>query len=212
MTGLACSWAAIRHRLAMRNCLLHALLLMLLSGVSGLAADELRLNYYMGQEELDFSPRGTDGFDAEWDNNARYEISAFSNLGTIWGFGIITQRADVAVEDENWKLEYESWALRLYSGKAPLANESFTWEINGFTGFGMAKGDLSRTGGFDGGSDREFLLEYGAETAVTLNLGRTFLVGAGVTYSWSQVKLDLDGDRNVDQQGLAYFAYAGWRF
>jgi len=175
-----------------------------------LVADELRLSYYLSQEEVDFSPRGSDGIDDEWDDNERFELAAYSNLGTIWGFGVITQRAEVA--DEDWDLEYDSWSLRIYSGKAPIANETFTWEVVGYSGFGMASADLSRDGGRKGGSDRDFLLEFGAQTSLSFNLSRSFLVGAGGGYGWSQVKLDLDGDRNVDQQGLFYFGYAGWRF
>lgn len=176
-----------------------------------LAADEVRLIYTLGMEDLDFSPRDGESYDDEWDDNERYEIGAFSNLGMIWGFGIGTQRAELAHED--WTLDYESWNLRIYSGQALAQTESFSFEIVGYTGLGMATAELGRSApGAEDASDRDFLLEFGAQANLTLSLTRLFFVGAGVGYGWSQTKLDLDGKRDLDQQGLHYFGYAGLRF
>jgi hypothetical protein len=200
---------AARHRSTMTGMLRICVCAGLVLG--SVAADEARVTYVLGQEDLTFQPDGDDTYDGEWDNNESYELAAYSNLGWVWGFGVLSQRADMATED--WSLEYESYVLRIYSGQAPVQTESFSWEITGFTGIGMATGDLTQENPANlGGSDRDYMLEFGAQTTLGLTLSQSFVIGAGAGYMFSEVKLDLGGTRKIEQQGLYYLGYASFKF
>lgn len=185
--------------------------LVCLLSIGAVGADEVRGSYIVSQLELDFKPRGAERYRGEWDEDAAYELAAYSNRGWVWGFGIYSQRAELA--DQDFDLEYESWLLRMYSGQAPVQTASFTWEITGFTGLGFGSADLSRTApGRSGGSDRSFMFDFGGQTTLSMRLTRYFLIGAGVGYQWSEVDLDLDGERTIEQEGLYYIGYAGLTF
>jgi len=188
------------------------LLTLLLGGHAALAADELRVSYALGKQDVTYSPDGAEGVDGEWDDNTRIEVGAYSNLNWMMGFGVGLQQAEVEGPNNAWALEYDVWTLRTYVGKTPVVGQSFSWEILGYSGVGLAKGDLSRNDGGEEGDDSSFIYEFGAQTNVVLSVSQQFVIGAGAGYDITETTLDIGGSTDLEQQGLYYHAFLGYKF
>lgn len=182
--------------------------LLLIAGVAGpVAADELRLTYTRGPDELDFRPPGIADDDHEWDRSERYAIGAWTSYDLLIGFELGLHRAEL--DEPLFDLDYEAWILRFYSGRVLAATNSFSVELAGYSGVGNAEAELS---GIAEASDREWYIEFGAQIGAMMKLGQSFLLGGGVGWNFQQAEFDLEGDRSLDQEGFFFYGSAGVTF
>ncbi len=182
--------------------------LLTLAGLASLAAEDLRLLYFLGQQEVDVQPSGESSRSVDWDESARYEIGAFERPGngSVGGFALGTSMAEAS--GPGWDLEYQTYTLRVYAGWDLALSQGFGLEIMPFTGIGMASGEMRDAGGSR--DDRVFLIEYGAVADLYLSLSDGFMIGAGVSYEMAYGAVEVAGD--IEPMGLSWFGFLSIRF
>ena len=182
----------------------YLLAIVLLAGLAlPAAADEVRFIYTISQAEVEFTPPGLGKTELEWDDSRRYELGAFTTYGSIVGYSLSKQEAEVS--EDNWSLEYEAFAFRIYSGVYVAQSPNFAIELVPFTSIGLVRADTTTPSGSF--SDQDWLLEYGAEAAISVNFGNAFSIGGGGGYIWTKADVDLNGGRSIDQDGAFIHAF-----
>ncbi len=192
---------------------LSCLLLVGLAVASAPAVDDLRLTYHKGSEDFTFAPPSIgDEVEKNWDDSTRYEIGLWNVVigRSSWGIAGIKHEADFS--DERFTLEYESMGGRLYFAQAYAFSQSLQLEFQSFLGWSRTEVDVR--GGGESHEDNSWMYEYGviAEVVFCSNPRSGLLVGAGGGYLFSESDFEIDGDREIGQEGWGFCGTVGWRF
>lgn len=187
-------------------------LVCLLSAATGLlnAADDLRVGYTFGAEEFETEVPGVGRSEHDWDDSSRISLGLWSVERQMWGLVFVKQ--DAEYEEPAAKVDFSAIGARLCVGSAVPISQGLVVEFLPYLGWSRTELDLSWPGG--GGSDSSWMWEYGVELnlAFAVSGATGLVVGGGGGYGFTKGEFEIEGTRDLDQQGLSFNVFVGWRF
>ncbi|TVR42883.1 MAG: hypothetical protein EA402_10545 [Planctomycetota bacterium] len=178
------------------------------------AADDVRLTFTYGLEDLRFKPPGADASRVKdgWDSSRRYEAGIWSvNNGAAFGLSALRHEANYS--NSQFELDLEGWGGRLYFGIASPLSTAVSFDVHAFFGYSRLEAKVER--GLQRWSDSSAFIEYGALGQFTTVLGASgggLLLGVGGGYLFGDGSFKMDGKRSLKHQGFVLTGTVGWRF